>query len=389
MTCSKTSALKAIFLTTIAILLVVGCSDDNPTQPNTDPNTDTLPDPGPVYSWSPLGTGVSGNVKSLLVYDGQLIVGGRFAYADGDSVGSIAAWDDTSWTPLGTGMEGVGASGPGVSSLGVYNGNLIAGGSFSSAGGQSANCIASWNGSSWSPLADGLHLSRGGVTNVQALAPFSGQLMAGGIFDRAGTDTTYFIAAWGGMWKPVGGGFTSLVYALTVFDGELIAGGHFDSDFSKTLNSIARWTGSAWDSLRGGVTESTPLRSNDVRALVVYHDALIAAGQFDTAGEVGAHNIAAWADSTWTPLGSGLDGIVYALTVYEDQLIAAGDFSTAGGVAASNIAAWDGSAWSPVGNGVNERVDALAVYNDRLIAGGYFFLADTLQVGHIAAWGLE
>ena len=50
------------------------------------------------------------------------------------------------WTPLGSGMNGQ------VLALCVYNNELIAGGSFTTAGGISANYIAKWNGSSWSPL---------------------------------------------------------------------------------------------------------------------------------------------------------------------------------------------------------------------------------------------
>lgn len=44
-----------------------------------------------------------------------------------------------------------GINGP-VSALTFYNGNLIAGGSFSQAGITSANNIVQWNGSTWSAL---------------------------------------------------------------------------------------------------------------------------------------------------------------------------------------------------------------------------------------------
>ena len=43
-----------------------------------------------------------------------------------------------------------------VYALTVYDGKLIAGGYFTTAGDVSANRIASWDGSSWSPLGSGM-----------------------------------------------------------------------------------------------------------------------------------------------------------------------------------------------------------------------------------------
>ncbi|MBK8982239.1 MAG: hypothetical protein IPM38_07930 [Ignavibacteria bacterium] len=54
-----------------------------------------------------------------------------------------------SWSGLSTGMNDW------VHALTVYNGELIVGGQFTSAGGIPANYIAKWNGSSWSPLGAG------------------------------------------------------------------------------------------------------------------------------------------------------------------------------------------------------------------------------------------
>jgi len=45
---------------------------------------------------------------------------------------------------------------------------------------------------------------------------------------------------------------------------------------------------------------------------------------------------AAWDGSSWSALGSGMDGDVNALTVYDNKLTAAGYFNTAGGVEVTN-----------------------------------------------------
>ena len=69
---------------------------------------------------------------------------------------------------------------------------LIAAGSFSAAGGTSADCIASWNGSSWAPYTSGM---RG---TVLALIMYNGQLIAAGMItaDGAGGNEINYIAAW-------------------------------------------------------------------------------------------------------------------------------------------------------------------------------------------------
>ena len=62
-----------------------------------------------------------------------------------------------------------------VRALAAMGTNLYAGGNFSTAGGNSADGIAQWNGSGWSPLGPGLGY-------VYALAVMGTDLYAGGEF---------------------------------------------------------------------------------------------------------------------------------------------------------------------------------------------------------------
>jgi hypothetical protein len=103
----------------------------------------------------------------------------------------IAKWDRTSWSPLGGGMSTstqytVAKS----NALAVDgNGNLFAGGSFTTAGGVAANNIAKWDGSAWSPLGSGMD------AEVYALAVDGmGKLYAGGKFTTAGGKPSNSIA---------------------------------------------------------------------------------------------------------------------------------------------------------------------------------------------------
>jgi hypothetical protein len=87
---------------------------------------------------------------------------------------------------------------PYLFALTVYDGELIAGGYFTTAGGTPANYIARWDGTTWSPLASGM----GGTTyrSVVALTEYNDELIAGGNFTTADETVSAFWARWG----PVG-----------------------------------------------------------------------------------------------------------------------------------------------------------------------------------------
>jgi hypothetical protein len=80
-----------------------------------------------------------------------------------------------------------------VDSLVVYNGDLIAGGVFTSAGGQIANNIARWNGSYWQPLGSGLG---GPDAQAAALIVYDDELITTGTITLAGGNPASRIARW-------------------------------------------------------------------------------------------------------------------------------------------------------------------------------------------------
>jgi len=79
----------------------------------------------------------------------------------------------------------------GVYALTIHSNRLIAAGSFDSAGGVGAAGIAAWNGSTWAPLGAGL----GGRPTALALTVYGDQLIVGGEFDTAGGLSVANIAA--------------------------------------------------------------------------------------------------------------------------------------------------------------------------------------------------
>ncbi|MFN9133756.1 MAG: beta strand repeat-containing protein, partial [Phycisphaerales bacterium] len=335
-------------------------------------------------SWQSLGTGtangVNNMVAALTLYNGRLIAGRNFTQAGGQTANSIAAWDGTSWQPLGTGSaNGVDGGDPTsrfVHSLSVFNGRLIAGGSFTQAGGQIANRIAAWDDTSWQPLVTG---AADGVNGrVLAFTVYNGRLIAGGDFTQAGGLTANRIAAWDGTsWQPLGAGVANgvngTVSALTVYNGRLIAGGNFTQAGGQPANRIAAWDGTVWQRLDTDAENGLGLSSLGVAALTLYSGRLIAGGGFNQAGGQAAGGIAAWDGTSWQPVGTGT-GEVRALTVYNGRLIAGGQL------------AWDGISWQTLGTGLNSSANALTVYNGRLIAVGLFSLAGGQPANNIAAW---
>jgi hypothetical protein len=121
-----------------------------------------------------------------------------------------------------------------------------------------------------------------------------------------------------------------------------------------------------------------------VYALAASGATLYAGGNFTTAGGNAASNIAQWDGSSWSALGSGMNGPVGALVVSGGSLYAGGVFTTAGGNAATNIAQWDGSSWSGMSSGMNGPVGALVVCGATLYAGGGFTTAGGKVSGNVA-----
>ncbi len=351
--------------------------------------------------WSRLGSGIgaapSSSVFSLAIWDdgsgSALFAGGSFSTAGGVSAGNISKWDGSAWLALGTGTNGS------VSAMAAFDDGsgpaLYAAGSFTTAGGQSANRIAKWDGSEWSPLGTGLGDS------VLALAVFddgSGPaLYAGGKFTTAGGASANRVAKWDGTsWAPVGSGTNNWVYAMAVFDdGEgpaLYAGGVFTTAGGASANRIARWDGSGWSPLGSGL-------NGQVSALARHTDALgevlLVGGVFTTAGGASANRVAAWRSQSWAPLGSGVIGPVNSLALFDangtdSKLYAAGQFTTAGDANANNIAQWDGSSWAALGRGMDGWVSVLNVVDDSsgpaLVAGGAFSCAGGVTANAIAKW---
>ena len=335
-------------------------------------------------SWSDVGGGMCDWVNASVVYNGELVVGGRFTCAGGVPANYIAKWNGTSWSALGTGLNGW------VNALTVYNGDLIAGGTFSQAGSTTVNYLAKWDGSTWSGVSGDMG------STVAALTVYNNDLIVGGYFTDADGFPANYIVGYNNTvgWFDLGsgmGGSQGQVMALQVYGTDLIAAGFFTTAGGATANHIAKWNGISWSSLGSGIAWIT-------YSLGMYNGDLIAGGYYSTAGGISANSIARWNGTSWSALGSGMGATgvgynyVFALAEYNGSLYAGGMFLTAGGITANGIARWDGNTWSDLQGGVwyggsnAYGVNTLCVYGNELYAGGLFTSAGSTGVAHLAKW---
>jgi hypothetical protein len=339
--------------------------------------------------WDGFGAAeLDGDVHCFMSYNGDLLVGGQFTTAGGLAISRIAKWNGRNWSGVGEGFTG-GPSTVMVRALEAYNGELVAAGGFNASGTISVKNIARWDGWTWLPL----HLGLGNM--AMSLASYNGDLYAGGLFYDAGGREVDKMARWdGSRWHSMGWSWQSAtgVAALKVHDGTLYAGGMFTAAGGVLADNIASWDGSDWSPVGEGFTNLDDLSM--VSELTVYNGDLIAAGSFTMSGEVAVNQIARWDGFSWSPLGGGVgdteEDFIAAMTVYNGTLVVGGNFSTAGGVPATNIARWDGSAWSPLGDGIGGgeyvSVSALGVYDGSLYVGGRFTTAGGYPSRNIARW---
>lgn len=375
-------------------------------------------------NWEAIGTGASDTVWEMAEYDGRVVIGGNFQGIDSLTLRSVAAWDGDQIVALGPGFnfyldavdtldgdtfvggffqtagqsrifgfarrsEGSDWVGFGATSLTRFklvqrfeDSIVVAGRNIELQGSVSLNRIGMLRNGVWSDMNGGM--AGNALREVYAVAPFRGQLVAGGYFDSAGGVAANSLARWdGAQWNAINPG-ANTIYAVHGFGNDLIIGGDFTNVGAMQASRIARWDGTAWHPLGTGV-------NNTVQSLVVFRGDLIAAGTFETAGGGPAARIAKWNGTSWSPLGSGFQpvsgGVIPALAVYNDQLIVGGNFTTAGVPQISNIARWNGSTWLAMEGSTGPTIRNLKVHDGDLLMAGDFLVAGGKPIASLASWG--
>lgn len=319
------------------------------------------------------GQGCSAPVTMLTVVDGQVLAGGAFDVAGAGGGPRLAAWQDGAWTSLGGGFTSAGGHRASVEAAVVFDGRIVVGGWFDTAGGAPARNVAAWDGAGWSALGEGLD------ERVAALAAWRGDLYAGGAFTASGTGAAAQVARWDGQaWQPLASGPGGDVTCLAATATGLVAGGFFTSS-TGAGDYVAAWTGDLWVPVGGGLP-AVPYR------FVVHDGRLVAAGGGDRLGRP-ASFVRALDAGAWVSVGDwpAAWGDVRALAVRQGLLMAGGSFTTAGGFAADRLACWTGEAWRRLAPAVPAGpVLALTGANDGVWVGGDFFAVGVTLSDNVA-----
>jgi hypothetical protein len=263
-------------------------------------------------AWVAVVAGINSYVNDL-AFDaaGNLYIGGNFTDAGGATGDRIVKWNGSSLSSLGTGAANV------VTKIIVASdGNVYAGGLNTFGGVANTFAIAKWNGSNWTALGTG---ADGGFV-YGLVEDKDGNIYAGGTFtSMGGVASTNLIAKWNGSaWVSVGGGVGTGtgVYAFSVSDNNVIsAGGDFTVIGGTSAVNFASWNGSKWISLNSQLNDQvdTIIEKDNIQYL---------AGEFTTAGDVAiADRVAVYlGNGVYQPLDINLPGTPTALRLLFDNL---------------------------------------------------------------------
>lgn len=203
--------------------------------------------------------------------------GGNFVSAGDVEARGVAVWDGTAWSELGGGVEGFAyewdptmrAPGYPYDLLVLEDGDVIVAGTFQNAGGVEVNNIARWDGEAWHAYGGGLGDAFGVVHSV---AMWNGRLVASGSFDER-------VAVWNGTaWEALGSPLAGFTVAAIDAAGEaLIAGGMFSLVEGGPYAHVAVFVDGEWRDLDAGV-------SDIVEAVMAMDEGIYFGGTFDRAG---------------------------------------------------------------------------------------------------------
>ena len=282
-------------------------------------------------TWSALANGVRrhdctiefcvADVRTLCSWQGMLVAAGRFTIAGGEPSLSIAAWDGTVWHAFGAGLHG------NVEAVVSYQGDLIAGGNFTTTGtGEPVSSLAKWDGSRWVAFEGGV------MGHVRALGVADNDLFVAGTFSRAheGDVLVESYAHWNAQeWvleTDIGN-----VQGLWPAAGGLVATGGlwWDREDGDAPVSMARWNGDAWEAIPGWIGTVDAGCELD--------------GRYFTMRWVDSGSYALFRNSGsgWERISPAILGRIQTMTGFGGRVFIGGSFVTAGGTPSRFIARWD------------------------------------------------
>jgi hypothetical protein len=274
-----------------------------------------------------------------------------------------------------------------------YQNEIYIGSSMDSIGGVHTNGIAMWDGFNWHPVGDtGLYRDDNGNAWASDGWINDENLFVVGMFRTAGGDTCNSVAYWdGNNWTGMNFipqlyyGEIPQIFSIAHYKDEWYVGGNFHSIVDGNENrDIARYDGVKWrqvgQGMKGGISW--------VEDMVIYKGELYVCGSFRKIdGNIG-NRIMRWDGEQWKDVGGGMcNGYVYDMMLYDDKLLAVGIFDCVGGLPIQNIATWDGERWCSFGKShFDNKIFCVTAYNGDIYIGGGFTEIDGQPVKYFAKW---
>jgi hypothetical protein len=231
--------------------------------------------------WTNIATADWGITK-LVPLQTNLIVLGIFTTIGGVSVSNVAAFDGGTFKPF---LENVPA--------GDWQDVQQIGDSIYLAG---ATNVLRWNGGKWDVVATVERGLYGGPPALYALAQQGDQLIAAGEFVTINGLTADKIAAWNGSsWTPLATGateYSTIIRSLAVRNGDIFVGGSFPKISGIDAENVALLREGNWTAVGGGLGGITEL--GGVWGVAADQHSALFTGSFTTAGTIPSVGIARW-----------------------------------------------------------------------------------------------
>lgn len=346
-----------------------------------------------AQTWESFGPGIDGVPSHMTEYNGKMYV----AYAQHTSPHTfLVSWDGTAWSSV-TVLDNSNSNLTGrvfkILDMIEYQGYLYVGGDFDSIGGIAANCIAKFDGTTWSAVGE---VSFQGTTcctpQVYRLAIYNGELYVTGTFDSINNIDCKSIARWDGTeWRALNVILPSsvIVQGVCVYNEELYMGIMY---LNTNIWEIVKYNTTNMQTI--GTLYGSVVSSN---VLMEFNQKLYLGGYFSSVNSIlNMHNFAVWDGSSWSPFGDGptydtasvdMDGMITSLVVSGSNLYIGGYFKYLNNICVNNIARYDGYSVQNLGVGVTEyygSINCLSLYNNSVCVAGDFDTINNIAVQNIA-----
>jgi trimeric autotransporter adhesin len=249
-----------------------------------------------IYKWdgsnlNEIGSDIIGEIRAMIIYDGNLVIAGSFQNIDDGSFNNIAIRSGNSWLNLN---DGLGNKYSIIYSLCLFNDTLFAGGNLSDNGSN----LFYWNNTIWKQY----NYFNGPIF---CICPFRNELYVSGDFTRVDTTQIKYLAKYSSfVWQSLADSLDGKINKMIVRDNKLYLSGAFYIDQESPFSFIGYFDGNEFHSLGSGV-------NSYVSDMSFIGSNLYVSGGFDSSGAEPTNKISQWDGENWEPVSlNNLEGSV-------------------------------------------------------------------------------